>query len=95
MKWLWWLEDGNQVGLYCSDVSGAFDRVDKDLLCRKLAKCKIPKCLFSILSSWLDDRISHVIVDGSQSDASPLTDSVFQGTVLGPPLWNQFYADAN
>ena len=26
---------------------------------------------------------------------SLLTDSVFQGIVLGPPLWNQFYADAN
>ena len=47
-----------------------------------------------VVASWLDDRISQVVVDGAQSMVSPLTDSVFQGTVLGPPLWNQYYSDA-
>ena len=28
------------------------------------------------------------------SDDQALANSVFQGTVLGPPLWNYFYADA-
>ena len=36
LQWLWWLETGHVVGLYCSDVSGAFDRVDRDILVRKL-----------------------------------------------------------
>ena len=35
------------------------------------------------------------MLGGHTSSAEPLTDSVFQGTVLGPPLWNIFFADAN
>ena len=58
LQWLLWLENGDQIGLYCSDVSGAFDRVSKDLLCRKLLSCKLPRCLFMVVTSWFDDRIS-------------------------------------
>ena len=28
------------------------------------------------------------------SEFAPLTDSVFQGAVLGPALWNQFFGEA-
>ena len=39
-------------------------------------------------------RTAFVIVDGVESERCQLRDSVFQGTVLGPPLWNVFFADA-
>ena len=53
-------------------------------------------CLnISLLSSLrLEDRVSTVIVSGAHSVEEVLANSVFQGTVLGPPLWNLFYADA-
>ena len=35
-----------------------------------------------------------VIVDGQCSRPYTLSNSVFQGTVLGPPLWNVFYEDS-
>ena len=35
-----------------------------------------------------------VIVDGRCSQAYALSNSVYQGTVLGPPLWNVFYEDS-
>ena len=35
-SWLWSLESGNLVALYCSDVSGAFDRVRATRLKQKL-----------------------------------------------------------
>ena len=91
---LLWLEEGKQIGLYCSDVSGAFDRVCKDRLCRKLKMLKLPQKLFFLIASWLDDRVAQVVVDGVSSAPRSLTDSVFQGTVLGPPFWNSFFADA-
>ena len=47
----------------------------------------------NFLASWLEDRISNVIVSGALSPDSVLANNVFQGTVLGPPLWNLFYAD--
>ena len=93
-NWLLQMERGELVGLYCSDVSGAFDRVDKTRLWQKLRASGLHLRVVALLESWLEDRISRVVVAGKQSPDEPLTDSVFQGTVLGPPLWNLFYEDA-
>ena len=93
-EWLLQLEHGFLVGLYCSDVEGAFDRVDQQGLSRKLRASGLHPKAVAFLESWLEDRSSRVVVCGVCSPEEPLTDSVFQGTVLGPPLWNIFYADA-
>ena len=50
--------------------------------------------VIKFLTSWHEDRRSSVIVSGTQSAEAALADSVFQGTALGPPLWNIFYTDA-
>ena len=34
-----------------------------------------------------------MIVDGTVSNPFEISNIVFQGTVLGPPLWNLFFAD--
>ena len=47
------------------------------------------------LASWFSDRTSKVVLGGRASSAEPLTNSVFQGTVLGTPLWNTFFADSS
>ena len=93
-NWLLQTERGFLVGLYCSDVSGAFDRVDKDRLGQKLRATGLHPCVTAFLESWLEDRVSQVVMGGEHSPEEPLTDSVFQGTVLGSPLWNLFYEDA-
>ena len=46
------------------------------------------------LISWLEARRAHVVVEGEFSEEAILRDMVFQGTVLGPPLWNLFFKDA-
>ena len=76
---------GYKVGLYCSDVSGAFDRVNREILVGKLAYSGLNLRVVKFLASWLEDRRSSVIVSGAQSVAAVLTDSVHQGTVLRPP----------
>jgi len=43
-NWLLQMERGELVGLYCSDVSGAFDRVDKKRLSQKLRATGLHKC---------------------------------------------------
>ena len=93
--WLMALEDGNLIALYCSDVSGAFDRVSAPRLTRKLAALGLHPRIFAVLSSWLEPRVSTVVVEGAFSSGTVLRDSVFQGTVWGPPLWNCFCADAS
>ena len=94
LEWISAINRGYRVALYCSDVSGAFDCVSADRLGEKLKSKGIHEQLLPLLKSWLAERTAFVIVDGSQSQPQPLSNSVYQGTVLGPPLWNCFFADA-
>ncbi len=94
-NWLASLEDQELVGLYCSDVSGAFDRVDRSRMVEKLRCSGLNPRIVRFLESWLEDRTSVVVVGGATSAQAPLCNTVFQGTVLGSPLWNLFYVDAS
>ncbi len=94
-NWILLLELGFLVGVYCSDVSGAFDRVERDRLCAKLESLGLHNDVLGFLKSWLEERVSMVVLGGQHSAAEPLANSVFQGTVLGPPLWNVYYADSS
>ena len=93
-NWLLRMERGERVGLFCADVSGAFDRVDQRILGRKLRASGLHPQVVAFLISWLEDRVSQVVMGGARSPEEKLADSVFQGTVLGPVLWNLFYEDA-
>ena len=44
--------------------------------------------------SWLQQRSTQVVVEGRRSNKMLLKNMVFQGTVLGPTLWNLFHEDA-
>ncbi len=90
-SWVLALCRGCKVGIYCSDVSGAFDRVSADRLIRKLAALGIHADLAGVIRSWLRDRSARVVVAGSQSAPFALSNMVFQGTVWGPPLWNTYH----
>ena len=94
LSWLLSLERGNMVALYCSDVSGAFDRVWDERLSAKLQCSGLHPRVLDLLKSWLEPRTSSVVLEGCSSKPQPLTNSVYQGTVFGPPLWNVHYADA-
>ena len=37
--------------------------------------------------------MARVVVDGVGSDLMEIANAVFQGTVLGPPLWNTFFGN--
>ena len=94
LSWLQGLERGSIIGVYCSDVSGAFDRVCERRLGEKLERAGVHPRLCKLLLSWLEPRTSEVVVDGEAAQRKPLKNSVYQGTVLGSPLWNLHYADA-
>ena len=69
--------------------------MDRERLGLKLHACGLPSLALAFLESWVEDRLASVIVSGSKSANVPLANSVFQGTVLGPLLWNVYYADAH
>ena len=94
LSWLLSLESGQMVALYCSDVHGAFDRVCEQRLTAKLERSGLHPRILRLLKSWLEPRTSVVVLDGCASPQQVLTNSVYQGTVWGPPLWNVHYADS-
>ena len=94
LSWILAFENRQKVGVFCSDVQGAFDRVRASRLAAKLESIGIPSKIVRVLCAWLEDRRAVVVVEGSSSTEQNLRNMVFQGTVLGPLLWNLFFADA-
>ena len=85
---------GRKVAVYCSDVSGAFDRVQFHRMVAKLRTKGLHPDIIAVLVSWLKQRLAEVVVGGSVSDKMTLINMVYQGTVTGPILWNLFFEDA-
>ena len=83
------------MGVFFSDISGAFDRVRAERLLEKCRRAGVGERLLSFLGSYLQPRTAHVLVNGCYSEPLRLQDEVFQGTVLGPPLWNTFFSDVD
>ena len=78
---------------FLSDITGAFDHVFRPYLLAKLNALGIGRTYVNFLASFFDTRWGQVVVQGKTSARMTLSNQVFQGTVLGPPLWNGFFAD--
>ena len=94
MTWIASLNKNRKVAIFCSDVKGAFDHVRLSRMTEKLEATGLPRDMVQVLVSWLAQRDAQVIVEGDFSEKMCLSNMVFQGTVLGPILWNLFFADA-
>ena len=78
------LNKKGQTDAILLDFSKAFDKVDHRLLLNKMYNLGISGPLLKWSSSFLSNRLQHVIVDGCKSDANKVLSGVPQGTVLGP-----------
>lgn len=81
---------------YCSaaflDVQQAFDRVwHKGLLCK--IKQRLPHSSYSILASYLSNRVFQVRYGEARSSFYNIEAGVPQGSVIGPILYNIFTYD--
>ena len=94
LRWVAVLNKGRKLAIYCSDVAGAFDRVSRERLMFKLEAKGIDPRIIKVIGSWLEPRTASVVVGGAKSDFFSIHDMVYQGTVLGPQLWNLFFEDA-
>ena len=82
----------NEFILRQTDVSGAFDRVDRPLLLDILWQAGIKGQVHKLLQSFLSDRFFRVRVAGAASSLRTEEAGICQGSVLGPTLWLIFYA---
>lgn len=92
-QWVLTLHRGQKVGLFLSDISGAFDRMAYERLVRKIRRAGLGKKMTNFLSAYFAPRVATVVVEGRSSAAFEIANQAFQGTVLGPPLWNLFFSD--
>ena len=93
LRWLAAFAAGRRIVLYCSDVSGAFDRMDAQRLMCKLRGFGCDPRVSDVLSSWLEPRLVKVVVQGHEFASFGMAKMVYQGT-FGPVLWITFFSDA-
>lgn len=84
LTWITGWGAGLKFGVYCSDVSGAFDKVNSNILKAKLEEKQVNEDIQKVLTSWLEPRRAEVAVGGQSSKVMLLDQMVYQGTVLGP-----------
>ena len=68
LTWVSALASGKKIAIYCSDVSGAFDRVRMTRLVAKLTQKGVHPKLVAVLTSWLQQRSAQIVVGGTFSD---------------------------
>ena len=94
LSWLSGFNRRLKFGVYCSDVSGAFDRVSARRLLDKLRAKGLREDMLKVFEAWLAERQAVVVCGGQHGDPICLNNMIYQGTVWGPWLWNIFYEDA-
>ena len=68
LHWILTFNSGNKVGIYCSDVAGAFDRVSAAILLRKLRSFGLKENVIGVIKSWLRDRQAFVLLEEQNRD---------------------------
>ena len=62
MRWVDALDEGLKVLVYCSDVSGAFDKVSSVRLLEQLVAKGVHPKIIKLISYWLQPRNASVVV---------------------------------
>ena len=87
------LVEGNEVDVLYIDFFKAFDRVDTNVLLKKLHRYGVRGKLLAWIEEFLTNRRQAVLVDGEQSYWEAVISSVIQGSVLGPVLFIFYVLD--
>lgn len=87
------LDSGLIIDCIFLDFSKAFDLVSHQLLCFKLSKLNIDRNILRWIEYFLANRTQFVTTNNNNSQESPVTSGVPQGSVLGPLLFLVYIND--
>ena len=87
------LETNDYVRCILVDFSKAFDTINHSILFAKLSKLSLPANVISWTMNFLTGRSQAVILDGLVSCFIKITQSVVQGSGIGPILYIIYASD--
>ncbi|KAG6464267.1 hypothetical protein O3G_MSEX014401 [Manduca sexta] len=87
------MENGGQIDVVYTDIEKAFDRVDHNILLRKLEYLGIHGDLLRWVRSYLTNRSQAVVLGGYRSNFVTISSGVPQGSHLGPLFYNAYLFD--
>lgn len=87
------MEDNLQVDAVYTDFSKAFDKINHDLLIKKLARVGVHGSLLRWIRSYISNRSQAVYVKGYSSQFLPVPSGVPQGSHIGPLLFSVYIND--
>ena len=87
------LDNRGYAGAILMDLSKAFDTINHELLLAKLYAYGFEKNVLRLIRSYLTERWQRTKINHSFSSWTELLQSVPQGSVLGPLLFNIYTND--
>ena len=93
-EWLTSITNGGEGRVLAVDIAGAFDKVSRAGVLRKLSSYGVGGSLRRWLTDYLSNRALQVVVGGATSQPFPVSAGVPQRSILGPTLFFVYVNDA-